>query len=142
MAAAGRLDQIQHHLAPATDPCRIDGQVVLITGGAQGIGRAAAEILASKGARIAICDLDKDKSDTAVRELTSAGYEAASFPGDLLDQDLPPKLVDAVLQRFGKINVLVNGAGKEAWSQGHARREATTDMISQQPRLPSRQPDP
>jgi 3-oxoacyl-[acyl-carrier protein] reductase len=76
--------------------------------------------MASKGARIAICDLDKDKSDTAVRELTSLGYEAASFPGDLLDQDLPPKLVDAVLQRFGKINVLVNGAGKEATF--HARR--------------------
>lgn len=76
-----------------------------------GIGRAAAELLASKGARIAISDLDENTANTAVRELTSAGYEAAAFPGDLLDQDLPPKLVDAVLKKFGKINVLVNGAG-------------------------------
>lgn len=68
--------------------------------------------MASKGARIAISDLNEAVANTAVRELESAGYEAAAFPGDLLDTDLPPKLIDAVLKKFGKINVLVNGAGR------------------------------
>lgn len=45
MAAAGRLGQIQSHLAPAADPCRIDGQVVLITGGAQGEKPEAREMV-------------------------------------------------------------------------------------------------
>ena len=85
-----------------------------------GIGKAAAELLASKGARIAINDLDENKGNTVIGELTSAGYEAAFFPGDLLDQDVPPKLIDAVIRRFGKMNILVNGAGKPS-CDGKAR---------------------
>ncbi|KAH8892289.1 NAD(P)-binding protein [Thozetella sp. PMI_491] len=112
MAAAGRLEQLHRHLLPPADPSRLDGQVVLITGGAQGIGRASATLLASKGAKVAISDLDKNKADAAVEELTSLGYEAFAFTGDLLQPELAQALVNAVLERFGKINVLVNGAGK------------------------------
>jgi 3-oxoacyl-[acyl-carrier protein] reductase len=80
-----------------------------------GIGRAAASLLAQKGARIAISDVDAQVSEEACQELQKAGYEAASFPGDMLDEAFPQKLVDGVIQKWGKINCLINNAGMLAY---------------------------
>jgi 3-oxoacyl-[acyl-carrier protein] reductase len=114
----------------ASNPTRLDGQVVLITGAAQGpksffdpkndayweigIGRATAEMLARQGAKIAINDLDKIKAKAAVDELTAAGHEAFYLAGDMLDRTFPVKLVEAVLTKFGKINCLINNAGQSS----------------------------
>jgi 3-oxoacyl-[acyl-carrier protein] reductase len=77
----------------------------------KGIGRAAAILLARKGAKIAINDLDAEKAEEVVREIRGAQGEAASFPGNVLDEEFPRRLVDSVLQRWGKINCLINNAG-------------------------------
>ncbi|TVY47624.1 putative oxidoreductase [Lachnellula occidentalis] len=106
-----RLAQLSNHLTQPPDPTRLDGQVVLITGAAQGIGRATAELLASKGAKIAINDLDEKRANAAVEALQAAGHEAFCYCGDVLDVTFPPRLIKAVLERFGRINVLVNSAG-------------------------------
>lgn len=125
---ADRLHQLSNHLTQPTDLTRIDGQVVLITGAAQGtcsgsekeefliqscigIGRAAAELLASKGAKIAINDLDEKKANLAVKELQAAGHDAFCYCGDVLDVEFPPRLIKAVIERFGRINILINNAG-------------------------------
>jgi 3-oxoacyl-[acyl-carrier protein] reductase len=131
MASLERLQQIRKHIVNSgsirNDPTRLDGQVVLITGAAQGqislsdlvceayhktgIGRATADLLARQGAKIAINDLDKIKAESAVDELTAAGHEAFYLVGDMLDETFPSKLVQAVIARFGKINCLINNAG-------------------------------
>ncbi|TVY18048.1 putative oxidoreductase [Lachnellula arida] len=108
---ADRLAQLSNHLTQPSDPTRLDGQVVLITGAAQGIGRATAELLASKGAKIAINDLDEKRANAAVEALKEAGHEAFCYCGDVLDVGFPPRLIKAVVERFSKINILVNSAG-------------------------------
>lgn len=77
----------------------------------KGIGKAAAVLLAKKGAKIAISDLDKDKAEDVVNEIRGFQGEAESFPGNALDEEFPPRLVDSVLRRWGKINCLINNAG-------------------------------
>lgn len=69
-------------------------------------------LLAQKGAKIAISDLDKEKSEDVVREIRGLNGEAESFPGNVLDEEFPPFLVDSVLRRWGKINCLINNAGR------------------------------
>ncbi|SCO35189.1 related to 3-oxoacyl-(acyl carrier protein) reductase [Fusarium fujikuroi] len=117
---SSRTQNITNHLAPdgdqttrliKGDPSRIDGQVVLITGGAQGIGKAAANLLASKGGRIIIADVDKSKASATVQELQSGGYEAAYIIGDALEDGFAEKTVAFALETFGKVHCLINGAG-------------------------------
>ncbi|KAF5703607.1 3-oxoacyl-(acyl carrier) reductase [Fusarium globosum] len=117
---SSRIQNITNHLAPdgnqttrliKSDPSRIDGQVVLITGGAQGIGKAAANLLASKGGRIIIADVDKSKASATVQELQSDGYEAAYVIGDALEDGFAEKTVAFALETFGKVHCLINGAG-------------------------------
>ncbi|OAL18063.1 hypothetical protein AYO22_10985 [Fonsecaea multimorphosa] len=116
--ASERLSQIERHLA---DPSRIDDQVVLITGAGQGgnpfltvtlgIGRSAALLLASKGAKIGINDLDRDKAQEVVNEILAKGGQAECYPGDVLDPLFPGSFVAAILKKWGKINCLINNAG-------------------------------
>lgn len=114
--ANNRLHQVQKHLRPAAteDPSRVDGHVILITGGAQGIGRAAALLLSQQGATIAINDLDGSKAQEVVDEIRQLDREAESFPGNVLDEAFPRRLIDDVLRKWGRINGLINNAGNRA----------------------------
>lgn len=76
-----------------------------------GIGRATANLLASKGAKIVIADVSEEKAIEAVRELRAAGYEAASVVGDALADGFAEKAVKAALDAFGRVNCLINNAG-------------------------------
>jgi NADP-dependent 3-hydroxy acid dehydrogenase YdfG len=89
----------------------IEGKVVLILGGAGGIGSAAAGDLAAQGARIAVADIDKPKADIVANELTTVGAEARAYEVDIIDKDQVHALVQAVLADFGRIDVLINAAG-------------------------------
>lgn len=88
----------------------IETKVALITGAATGIGRACAERLAEDGLTIAANY--RSKKDEADRMM--AGLKPGSHllvPGDISDPDVPPLLVDAVMSKFGRLDVLVNAAG-------------------------------
>jgi D-threitol dehydrogenase (NAD+) len=87
---------------------RLDGKTALVTGGAAGIGAAIAAAYAAKGARIAVVDLN----ETAAAE-TAAGFptESRGFHCDVADPDSVRLTVDAVLDIFGRIDILVNSAG-------------------------------
>jgi 3-oxoacyl-[acyl-carrier protein] reductase len=76
-----------------------------------GIGRSAAILLAQKGAKVAINDLDGEKASAIVREIRSLGHIAEAFPGDALDEKFPDQLVTRVLAKWGRINCLINNAG-------------------------------
>jgi NAD(P)-dependent dehydrogenase (short-subunit alcohol dehydrogenase family) len=88
---------------------RIQDKVIVITGGASGLGLATARyMLQEKGARIAIFDLNADAGDKAVAEL---GADRAMFiQTDVSSEDSVQKAVNAVMARFGAIHVCINGA--------------------------------
>lgn len=87
------------------------GQVVLITGGGTGIGRASAIEMGLLGANIAICGRRPEPLTDAVAELESKGIKAFGAPCDIREPEAISAYIDAVLERFGHIDVLVNNAG-------------------------------
>src|SRR5260370_40568454 len=86
----------------------LDGKSAIVTGSARGIGRATAELLASQGAQIVINDLDGDVAEQAATEIEG---ETTVFSGDLTQPDMPDQLVQAAIDAFGKIDIIVNNAG-------------------------------
>jgi NAD(P)-dependent dehydrogenase (short-subunit alcohol dehydrogenase family) len=89
----------------------LDGRVVLITGGSRGLGLVTAREFADQGARVAICARDAEELDRARDDLASRGADVASFVCDVTDQGRVDRLVANVLERFGRLDVLVNVAG-------------------------------
>jgi NAD(P)-dependent dehydrogenase (short-subunit alcohol dehydrogenase family) len=87
-----------------------DGRVVLVTGGSRGIGRAVAEAFAAAGATVAIHYRANDTAAQAVLG-TMAGEGHIAVAADLADPDAVARLVDDVVSRLGRIDVLVNNAG-------------------------------
>src|SRR5438445_13890249 len=83
-----------------------EGLVALVTGGGTGIGRATARELARTGARVAICGRRPHPLDAVRAELEGAGTDLLAMPTDLREPEQVDALVDAVLERFGRIDVL------------------------------------
>jgi 3-oxoacyl-[acyl-carrier protein] reductase len=89
----------------------LKGRVALVTGASQGIGRACAVGLAMAGAKVALAARNQEKLQQAVKEITEAGGEAAAFKIDVADEDSIKQGVKAVLEKFGKVEILINNAG-------------------------------
>ena len=96
---------------------RLDGQVAIVTGAAQGIGKGIALVLAEAGARIVIGDL-QDASSTA-EEIRQGGGQAATMVMDTSNPQEANALVDLASTEYGRLDVLVNNAGIDA-PRGHA----------------------
>ncbi|MEJ0015838.1 MAG: SDR family oxidoreductase [Acetobacteraceae bacterium] len=86
-------------------------KVVLITGGASGIGRAAALLLASKGAKVVIADTNRAAGEAVCAEIAAIGGTASSFVLDIADSSAVDSVVADTAGRFGRIDVLVHCAG-------------------------------
>jgi 3-oxoacyl-[acyl-carrier protein] reductase len=90
---------------------RLLGKVCLITGAAQGIGLATAVKFANEGAIIVVCDVKQAAVDAAVAQCQAAGAQAVGFVVDVTQRDMVDATVKAVLEKYGRIDVLVNNAG-------------------------------
>jgi len=89
----------------------LEGKVALVTGSAQGIGRAIALNLAQGGARIVLTDMREAKLDEVVKEIEAQGGAAIRFVVDVTDREAVRKVVDQSLETWEKIDILVNNAG-------------------------------
>jgi NAD(P)-dependent dehydrogenase (short-subunit alcohol dehydrogenase family) len=90
---------------------RLDRTVSLITGAGSGIGRASALLFANEGSTVAVADVDAAAAAETVRLIAEAGGRAADFRVDVTDPADTSALADAVVDRFGVIDVLFNNAG-------------------------------
>jgi NAD(P)-dependent dehydrogenase (short-subunit alcohol dehydrogenase family) len=90
---------------------RVGGKVAVVSGGASGIGAACVRALAREGATVVIADLQVDKGEALREEIASTGGTAYFRSIDVTDEDSWSALMEDVLARFGRMNILVNCAG-------------------------------
>jgi NAD(P)-dependent dehydrogenase (short-subunit alcohol dehydrogenase family) len=91
---------------------QVAGKVVLITGGSSGIGLAAAHKIAEAGAVTIICGRDEDKLAEAKKEITDRGFDCITYQADVADMADCDRFVQVLLANHGKVDVLVNNAGR------------------------------
>jgi 3-oxoacyl-[acyl-carrier protein] reductase len=89
----------------------LQGRVALVTGASQGIGRACALELARAGAIVALAARNEAKLAEVAAEIEAAGGQAAAYPLDVASEESIKTAAKAVIERFGKVEILVNNAG-------------------------------
>jgi meso-butanediol dehydrogenase/(S,S)-butanediol dehydrogenase/diacetyl reductase len=89
----------------------IKGKSAVITGGASGIGRATAELLARKGASVVIADLVEAQGVETVKAIELAGGRAVFIKADVTDEDDARRMLELAVNRFGSLDILYNNAG-------------------------------
>ena len=90
---------------------RLEKQVIIVTGGGLGIGKAYCERLASEGASIVVADINREAAEAVAAELRAAESDAIAVSTDVRDEQSTAQMAKAVLKRFGHIDGLVNNAG-------------------------------
>lgn len=97
---------------------RLEGKVALVTGGGfspdqvgSGLGRAMSVELAKEGAKVVVSDLSAEQAAATVKDIEELGGEAIAVGADVTDETSIGSMVDAALEGFGQIDVLVNNAG-------------------------------
>lgn len=88
------------------------GRVALVTGASSGIGAATARVLAGAGLRVALCARRKDRLEDLAAELTARGSVVSAHAVDVTDALAVRAMVDEVIARWGRLDVLVNNAGR------------------------------
>ncbi|KAJ3724867.1 hypothetical protein EV361DRAFT_799394 [Lentinula raphanica] len=126
---ANRLAQVSQHLSKTYARGLLAGEVAIITGAGQGIGRSAALIFATEGAKVVISDIDAKKLASVEKEIKSVGGDCLSVAGDVGAEDFPKRIVDATVARYGKINHIVNNAGFTFDKMLHTTPDDTWDII-------------
>ena len=99
-------------MEPDIDTTRLDGRVAVVTGGGRNIGRACALRLASRGAAVAVADLDAGNAGAVAREITSAGGRAIAVELDIASLPSVEAMASRVVAEMGSLDILVNNAAK------------------------------
>lgn len=104
----------------------LQGKVAVVTGGSDGIGKAAATALAAEGAQVVICARRADVLEQAAAEITTkTGGTVAAIVADVTKADQVQRLIEETISRFGRLDILVNNAGT---SSAHPFEEASDDI--------------
>ncbi len=106
-----------------------EGKVALVTGAARGIGQAIATSLASRGADIALCDLNAEWLEETAAAVKSLGRRAECYSVDVSDGDAVSTTVETVIKDMGKVDILVNNAGITKDTLMMRMKEADWDAV-------------
>lgn len=93
------------------DKFKLDGKAALVTGASRGLGQAIAIALAEAGADIVCHCRSEGDADQACGEIEKIGRKTFSVCGDMADKDTPKRLIDKTIEKFGRIDILINNAG-------------------------------
>ncbi len=107
----------------------ISGKVVVITGASSGLGEATARYLVERGATVALGARRAERLQALVGEITGKGGQAFAFATDVTDAAQVQRLVDAAVERFGRIDVMLNNAGLMAHSPLERRKIADWNQM-------------
>ena len=90
----------------------LKGKVAIVGGGSKGLGRACAQVLAAEGAKVAVCSRSKPDLEKAAQEIRdTTGGDVLAFAGDLDHHETIKALIAATVQRFGRLDIMVNNSG-------------------------------
>lgn len=126
---AERLSQISGHISNNYGRGLLNGEVAIITGAAQGIGRSAALLFAKEGAKVVVSDLDEKKAQAVVDEIKAAGGDAIAVGGDVGAEEFPKNILEATIKAYGKLNHIVNNAGFTYDRMLHTMPDDAWDII-------------
>lgn len=90
---------------------RVEGKVAIVTGGAQGLGRAAADLLAQEGASVMLTDINEDTGCAVVKEITATGGQARFAVHDVSAEADWQRVIEETVSTMGRLDILVNNAG-------------------------------
>jgi len=90
---------------------RVQDKSIIVTGAGQGIGKGIAQRLAAEGAKVIVNDIDTALGEAVVQEIVNAGGTASFVAADVTNSAQVKALVDAAVQRYGRLDVMVNNAG-------------------------------
>ncbi|SPO39321.1 related to 3-oxoacyl-(acyl carrier protein) reductase [Pseudozyma flocculosa] len=124
-----RVNQIAGHLGQTAPGPLLKGQVAIVTGSGQGIGKAAAVLFAAHGAHVVVSDLDAKKSADVAQEIVNSGGSAISIAGNVMDKDYGERVVKGAIDKWGKINIIVNNAGFTADKMAHTTDDETFQLM-------------
>src|SRR5260221_6803468 len=100
---------------------RIDGKVALVTGAGHGMGRASALAFAEAGATVAIADVGQAAAEDTAEAVAKAGGEASPFAYEATDDASVAGLVRSIVEKYGRLDILMNCVGGIAWQPGGMR---------------------
>ncbi|HEX5554106.1 MAG TPA: SDR family oxidoreductase [Chitinophagaceae bacterium] len=90
---------------------KIKGKVILITGGAQGLGKAICQVLACEDNTILIADLQYEKATEVIRTVREKGCQGLAYTVDLCNEQSIAETIQSIKEKFGRLDVLINNAG-------------------------------
>jgi NAD(P)-dependent dehydrogenase (short-subunit alcohol dehydrogenase family) len=90
---------------------RLDGKVTIITGGASGMGRVAAELFAKEGSRLVLADVSEEAVESSAAEIRAAGGQATAVVADVSKEEHAKRMVDHAVATYGRVDALYNNAG-------------------------------
>lgn len=99
------------------------GNVVVVTGASEGIGRALCEALAPQGPKLVLAARNAERLESLAERCRAAGAEVLAFPADLTEAEKCRALVEATIERFGRLDTLVANAGRTMWARADEIRD-------------------
>jgi len=111
------------------DRFKLDGKTALVTGAGQGIGRAYAIALAEAGASVAIVDINKNTAEKVAKEIESIGRKSLSIVADVTITEEVDKMVERIVNEWGKLDIGVNNAGIGGWNDAEKMTDEDFDRV-------------
>lgn len=110
---------------------RVKDKVIIVTGAGQGLGAAYARKLAEEGARVIVADVNEEKGRSVAEEITGKGHEALAIMTDVSWEESTRDLARSVMEKYGRVDVLINNAGIVSTIKLKATEEITVEEWDQ-----------